>query len=159
MFFHFDICGAGRAPEAWRSAHRHEQGVLDRHDPWGGQKHAEQSQNWVRDANLFIKKQPVDTVILAGIPQVFTVSLTCLYTLTSLCRDAFCPQARHHSGNSVHSWERAFSKQRLSAQWNPATHRQQLSCRPLKSTHQITWGQPDTLFQAPLLFIQIKTND
>lgn len=60
VFFHFDICGAGWAPEAWRPTHCHEQGVLDRHDPRGGQKHAEQSQNWVRDANSIIKNQPVN---------------------------------------------------------------------------------------------------
>lgn len=137
-FFHFAIGGAGRAPEAWRSAHRHEQGVLDRHDPRGGQKHAEQSQSGVRDANSIIKNQPVIIQTLwsqQGFLQGFTVSLTCLYTLTSLCGDAFCPQAGHHSGNSVHPWERAFSKQRISAQRNPATHGQQLPLRPLKSTH------------------------
>lgn len=140
FFLNFDICGSGRAPEAWRSAHRHEQGVLDRHDPRGGQKHAEQSQNWVRDANSIVKKKTacnyINTMISAGIPQVFAIS----FTLPSLCRVAFCPQARHHIGNSIHPWERAFSKQHVPAQRNPATHWQQLSLRPLKSTHQITRG-------------------
>lgn len=85
---------------------------------------------------------------------------SCLFPRSRLCvATVFCPQARRHSGNRVHPWERAFSKQRVSAQWNPATHGQQLPLRPLKSAHQITWDQPGTLFQASWFLIQIKTKD
>lgn len=99
-----------------------------------------------------------------GFPRVFSprsLSLSsCLFPRSRLCvATVFCPQARRHSGNRVHPWERAFSKQRVSAQWNPATHGQQLPLRPLKSAHQITWDQPGTLFQASWFLIQIKTKD